>query len=99
MDSWFSTVDEADIRRERNKARDLRHSQWWKRRCAKGLCHYCGTATAPRELTMDHIVPLARGGRSTKGNLVPACKNCNTQKKQMLPMEWEAYLERLVQSE
>jgi 5-methylcytosine-specific restriction endonuclease McrA len=91
----FSTVDEADIRRERHKARDLRQSQWWKRRCAKGVCYYCGQLTAPRELTMDHIVPLARGGKSTKGNLVPACKTCNTQKKQLLPMEWEAYLKRL----
>jgi 5-methylcytosine-specific restriction endonuclease McrA len=97
MDS-FSTFDEAGIRRERHKARDLRQSQWWKRRCARGVCYYCGQPTAPRELTMDHIVPLARGGKSTKGNLVPACKTCNTQKKQLLPMEWEAYLERLSQS-
>ncbi len=41
---------------------------------------------------MDHIVPLSRGGKSTKGNLAPACKVCNTKKKQLLPMEWEAYL-------
>jgi hypothetical protein len=41
---------------------------------------------------MDHIVPLSRGGRSVKGNVVPACKTCNTKKKHLLPMEWEAYL-------
>jgi 5-methylcytosine-specific restriction protein A len=41
---------------------------------------------------MDHIVPIARGGRSKKGNVVTACKSCNTAKKQLLPMEWEAYL-------
>jgi len=41
---------------------------------------------------MDHIVPLSRGGRSTKGNVVPCCKTCNTNKKQLLPMEWEVYL-------
>jgi 5-methylcytosine-specific restriction enzyme A len=98
MDSWFSMVDDDEIRRERHKARDLRQSQWWKRRCAKGVCYYCGQPTAPEELTMDHIVPLARGGKSTKGNLAPACKTCNTQKKQLLPMEWEAYLKRLSQS-
>jgi 5-methylcytosine-specific restriction protein A len=85
-------LSEADIRRERNKARQLRATQWWKRRCAKGRCHYCGRATPPAELTMDHIVPVARGGRSVKGNLVPACKSCNIRKKQMLPIEWEAYL-------
>lgn len=44
---------------------------------------------------MDHIIPIARGGKSTKGNLVPACKACNTQKKQLLPMEWETYLQAI----
>jgi 5-methylcytosine-specific restriction endonuclease McrA len=42
---------------------------------------------------MDHVVPIARGGLSTKGNLVTACKACNTKKKQLLPMEWQAYLD------
>jgi 5-methylcytosine-specific restriction endonuclease McrA len=88
-------LSDADIRRERNKARDLRQSQWWKRRLAKGRCYYCKHSFAPAELTMDHIVPIARGGRSTKGNLVPACKHCNTKKKQLLPAEWVAYLEGL----
>ena len=31
---------------------------------------------------------------TTKGNVVPCCKECNTQKKQLLPLEWEAYLSR-----
>jgi 5-methylcytosine-specific restriction endonuclease McrA len=41
---------------------------------------------------MDHIVPISRGGKSTKGNVVPCCKSCNTAKKQLLPIEWEEYL-------
>jgi 5-methylcytosine-specific restriction endonuclease McrA len=90
-------LDERDIKRERQKARDLRQTSWWKRRCAKGRCHYCGQKTPAGELTMDHIVPVARGGRSTKGNVVPACKSCNTRKKQLLPMEWEAYLRAFAQ--
>jgi len=85
-------LDDADLRRQRRKARELRSSQWWKRRLARGVCHWCGKATPPSELTMDHIVPLARGGRSVKGNVVPACKRCNNQKKQLLPMEWARYL-------
>jgi 5-methylcytosine-specific restriction endonuclease McrA len=44
---------------------------------------------------MDHIVPLARGGKTTKANVVPCCKACNTQKLHLLPVEWEAHLERL----
>jgi 5-methylcytosine-specific restriction endonuclease McrA len=85
-------LDEAQIKAERRKAREMRGSQWWKRQCAKGRCHYCGRSTPAQELTMDHIVPIARGGKSTKGNVVPACKTCNNKKKQMLPMELETYL-------
>ncbi len=93
MEPYALDLDEAMIRRERRKARALRATQWWKRRIAKGVCGYCGRPTPPKDLTMDHIVPIARGGRTTRGNVVPACKSCNTRKKQLLPMEWEAYLE------
>jgi 5-methylcytosine-specific restriction endonuclease McrA len=44
---------------------------------------------------MDHVVPLVRGGKSKKGNLVAACKECNNKKKYLLPLEWEGYLEDL----
>ena len=91
MDPYAYNLNQTDIKHERYKARQLRESQWWKRRCAKGVCHYCGQKTPPAQLTMDHIVPIARGGKSTKGNVVPACKTCNTQKKQLLPMEWKSY--------
>ena len=40
-------LDEAQIRRERRKAREIRVSQWWKRRLAKGICHYCNRKTPP----------------------------------------------------
>ncbi len=94
-DPYRFHLEEADLKRERRKARELRQSQWWKRQCARGTCYYCGQRVPARALTMDHIVPIARGGRTTKGNLAPACKDCNHKKKQLLPMEWEAYLERL----
>jgi len=44
---------------------------------------------------MDHIVPLSRGGKSTKGNIVAACKMCNNKKKYLLPVEWEEYLKNI----
>ncbi len=88
-------VDDSFIRREREKARALRKQNWWKNRIAKGVCHYCGKEVPPKELTLDHVVPLARGGRSTKGNCVPACKECNNQKKNLLPVEWDDYLRQL----
>jgi 5-methylcytosine-specific restriction endonuclease McrA len=82
-------VDEAHIRRERRTARELRQSQWWKRRCSSGVCHYCGAEVGAANLTMDHLVPIIRGGRSTRGNVVAACKSCNTAKSHRLPLEWE----------
>lgn len=36
---------------------------------------------------MDHIVPIARGGTSTKGNVVPACRPCNAGKKLDTPVD------------
>ncbi len=90
MDGGFqSDVSEEEVRRERAKARELRNSQWWKRRRASGICHYCGKKFSPRELTMDHVVPIIRGGKASKGNCVPACKECNSAKKYLLPWEWE----------
>ncbi|NLF19651.1 MAG: HNH endonuclease, partial [Lentisphaerae bacterium] len=38
-------------------------------------------------LTMDHVVPVARGGRSVKGNVVPACRACNRGKSFLTPAE------------
>ncbi len=93
--AFIREVDDAAIRREKARARELRRSSWWKRRVAAGRCGYCGRAVPPRALTMDHRVPLVRGGRSTRGNLVPACKACNDAKRYLLPVEWDAYLARL----
>jgi 5-methylcytosine-specific restriction endonuclease McrA len=94
MDSFgFDGMDEAEIRTERAKAREMRKSRWWQQKTASGQCYYCQQIFSFKDLTMDHLVPLTRGGRSTRDNLVPSCKACNTLKKNMLPLEWEAYLE------
>ena len=91
----FNMVDESQIKREKEKARHLRRSNWWYTRVQKGECYYCGRMVGRENLTMDHVVPLARGGKSKKGNLVAACKECNNKKKYLLPLEWEGYLEDL----
>ena len=95
----FPEISDEHLRHEREKARELRKSQWWKNRLGQGLCHYCGARVAPKELTLDHIVPLVRGGRSTRGNCVPACKECNSRKQSLLPVEWEEYLQNLEKGE
>ncbi len=88
MNEWLSfDADPAHVAREREKARALRKSAWWQRRVQRGVCAYCQKTVAPRELTMDHVVPVARGGRSVRGNVVPSCKECNSRKKLLTPAE------------
>ncbi len=89
---FYDDVDEQLQKKEKAKARKLRNSQWWKRKRSTGICHYCGKKFSPKELTMDHVIPIARGGKSVKINLVPCCKDCNTKKRQFLPLEWNEYM-------
>lgn len=84
-DAFLVPVTEDEIRRERRKARELRSSQWWKNRTSQGLCVHCGERFPARELTMDHLVPIVRGGKSTRSNVVPSCRPCNTARKHSLP--------------
>ena len=92
-DPFIIQVSEKEIKKEREKARALRQTRWWKQRLARGLCHYCRRHLPPAELSMDHIVPIIRGGKTTRGNVATVCKVCNNKKKYLLPMEWEAYLQ------
>jgi 5-methylcytosine-specific restriction endonuclease McrA len=46
----------------------------------EGRCHICGGFPGESELTLDHIVPLARGGKHTHENLAVACLSCNCAK-------------------
>lgn len=48
-------------------------------------CAYCGTR---HNLTMDHIVPISKGGKTTADNIVPACSSCNSSKQAEDVVEW-----------
>ncbi|MEI6847531.1 MAG: HNH endonuclease [Chlorobiaceae bacterium] len=41
-------------------------------------CQYCGTTDPP--LTIDHIVPISKGGAYSWENLITACRRCNVKK-------------------
>jgi len=85
---WLNiTADSRQIAREKEKARRLRRTQWWRNKLNQGVCHYCHQTFRPAELTMDHLVPLARGGKSSRANIVAACKACNNRKKYLTPVE------------
>ena len=88
MDDWIDIKsDPTHIRREREKARQLRKTDWWRALLQKGECYYCHKVVGAEELTMDHKIPVSRGGKSTRGNCVPCCKECNNNKKPYTPVE------------
>ena len=80
-------TDPVRLKKEREKAQKLKKTQWWLDQLNRGICHYCEKKFTSKELTMDHVVPLARGGTSTKGNIVSSCKACNQNKKLKTPAE------------
>lgn len=47
-------------------------------------CQYCGSG---ERLTLDHVMPVSRGGRSTWENVVTACYSCNSKKGSKTPQE------------
>jgi 5-methylcytosine-specific restriction endonuclease McrA len=58
-------------------------------------CQYCGFVGAAAELTVDHIVPMSRGGTGDRwDNLVIACKRCNWRKANHRPQEVGMHLRR-----
>ena len=85
--SELSAPTDATIKRERERARELRKTDWWRALLDKGECHYCHRKVGAENLTLDHVIPVSRGGRSTRGNCVPCCKECNNNKKALTPAE------------
>lgn len=90
----YFEISESDLKREKEAARALRKSRWWQNKIASGVCYYCNGPVTAKTATMDHILPVSRGGRSVAGNVVVACKPCNTAKKDQLTSEWEEFLEK-----
>ncbi len=84
---FYSPIDKSHLKKERAKAKVLKETQWWKQLLQKGLCYYCEQKFKSDDLTMDHILAIGRGGKSTKGNTVPCCKECNNKKAHKTPAE------------
>ncbi len=55
-------------------------------------CQYCYKKFSDRELTLDHVNPVVRGGRKTWENIVAACIRCNQRKGDKLPNETDMKL-------
>lgn len=75
-------------RRARQRGSEGIHteSEWLELKNEYGQrCAYCGRMT---ELTRDHIVPLKAGGTNSIDNIVPACKPCNSSKRDTSLLFW-----------
>ena len=72
--------------RERQAKRiDLSIQQWEEiQRAYNFRCVYCGKK--PKKLTKDHITPISKGGDHTMMNIVPACRSCNSRKRDRAPL-------------
>lgn len=53
----------------------------------KYTCQYCGCKPRKDELSIDHVIPSSRGGKTDWENVVLACTKCNTSKGSRLPQE------------
>ena len=73
---------------------DLTDEQWEAIRAAWGGCAYCGAPSSLASpstgngLQKDCVLPIARGGRYTVTNVVPACRSCNASKCDMEVTKW-----------
>jgi 5-methylcytosine-specific restriction endonuclease McrA len=79
-----------NIKAKRRKAERLTVTKKdWNKLVAyyRGCCAYCG---AKEKMTMEHIVPISRGGRHSIGNLLPVCMTCNVKKNYRFIVEWKA---------
>lgn len=82
---------------------DLTRHEWEAIKAAFGYrCAYCGVH--PQRLTMDHVIPLSRGGAHTRTNVVPACWSCNSSKQdgpappfKVRPSDWPALRDSLME--
>lgn len=75
--AFHRTRDDVKLTRENVLARD----------CFS--CQYCGASLDKKSLTLDHVIPESRGGKTTWGNIVACCSSCNGKKDNRTPEEAE----------
>lgn len=100
---WASSVLEMYVRGDLTRASGrscrgeippVHRREVW--RVTDGRCCYCGEMTQPFDtFSVDHFVPLARGGTHQLPNLLPCCVRCNGAKRDRTPDEWIAVRGRL----
>ena len=75
---FINLASEKPPSRRRFLSATVRATVWDK---TNGACWYCRKAMHPlRDLTVDHVIPVCRGGTDDLDNLVPCCSSCNSKK-------------------
>ena len=83
--SRFKNRDKINAHRHKRRViaseGDLTGSQWKEIKLSNNYsCVHCGKREPNIKLTIDHIVPLSKGGLHTMSNVQPLCKSCNSKK-------------------
>lgn len=81
-----------ELRRDRLQAAPGHHTradELAQRQRQRNRCYYCG-ARLGQDWTIDHVIPISRGGSDDPSNLVAACPACNLRKYAKMPHEWPA---------
>lgn len=65
----------------------------WSRAAASIPCYWCGNSTKPKGRNLDHVIPIARGGSDSVGNLCVSCPECNRRKGSKLPEDFSGQSE------
>lgn len=77
--NWKLLRAASTLGRYRRRGKAVTASEWEAlKRTYMDRCAYCGQQDAA--LTIDHVMPLSRGGSHTPDNIVPACASCNSRK-------------------
>ena len=60
-----------------------------------GHCAYCGCKLEYKDMQIDHVIPLHRGGDDNTDNMLPACRSCNHYKATLTAEEFREYVSKI----
>ena len=70
-----------------NMKRTPKFSRWNLILRDRSVCQFCRKKLPSNEITMDHVIPVSKSGKTNWQNVVIACVACNTKKSDKLPSE------------
>lgn len=96
---WSSKNKEKVALKNANRRAKTREFLVTEKDIARIYAQPCSNCELKEHITLDHIVPLARGGNHSVGNFQPLCRSCNSSKGAKLMMEWKMMQSRVATME